>query len=211
MKIYFTSDPHFGHFNILKYEPTRMEELAYFIAEKMHFLLKDYTEEAWFDSALEYVNRLISSEDPEDRKEILQLHDNMIIDRWNKVVKSDDVVWILGDFSFYNKEKSKELLSKLKGIKKIVLGNHDHHSTSWFYDVGFAYVSDYPIVWSNDYILSHEPTESGDRTNIYGHIHLHNSEDVPTYQSKSICVCLERQNFTPKTLKQLLIEKEKLK
>ncbi len=208
MKIYFTSDPHFGHFNILKYEPSRVEELAYFIAEKMHFLLKECAEEDWVDSAFEYVNSLICSEDPEDHKEVVRLHDNMIIDRWNSVVKNDDIVWVLGDFSFYDKEKSKELLSRLKGIKKIVLGNHDRHSVSWFYDVGFTYVSDYPIVWSDDYILSHEPIEGGDRTNIYGHIHLHNSINISTYQPKSICVCLERQEFTPKTLKQLLKEQK---
>lgn len=47
----------------------------------------------------------------------------VIIKNWNEVVKKDDMVYVLGDFSFCSREMVKELVSKLNGRKILVAGN----------------------------------------------------------------------------------------
>lgn len=44
---------------------------------------------------------------------------------WNAEVSSDDSVFILGDFCFGTKNKWREILKRLNGIKYLVKGNHD--------------------------------------------------------------------------------------
>ena len=41
--------------------------------------------------------------------------DQELIRRWNETVSPEDTVYLLGDFSFYGKEKSTEILSALQG------------------------------------------------------------------------------------------------
>lgn len=48
-----------------------------------------------------------------------------LIRQWNEVVTSQDVVYILGDFSFYDWDMTEYILSRLKGQKFLVKGNHD--------------------------------------------------------------------------------------
>lgn len=47
----------------------------------------------------------------------------VIIKNWNEVVKKDDIVYFLGDFSFCSREQVKELVAKLNGRKIMVAGN----------------------------------------------------------------------------------------
>lgn len=49
-----------------------------------------------------------------------------IIEHWNKTVGEDDVVFHLGDFSFGNPNKTKEILDQLNGNVVFVRGNHDY-------------------------------------------------------------------------------------
>jgi calcineurin-like phosphoesterase family protein len=35
--------------------------------------------------------------------------DDLIIQKWNNSVKNDDIIFVLGDVSFYNQEKQKKL------------------------------------------------------------------------------------------------------
>lgn len=51
--------------------------------------------------------------------------EQLIIDRWNERVQEDDLVIVLGDFSFYGVYKTQQIMQELKGRKAIVLGNHD--------------------------------------------------------------------------------------
>ena len=80
-KIFFTSDLHFGHKNILAYD-----------------------------------NRPFNT---------IEEHDEALIKNWNGKVGDEDHVYILGDFSFYNANKSCEILDQLKGHKHLIIGNHD--------------------------------------------------------------------------------------
>jgi len=51
--------------------------------------------------------------------------DEALIAEWNSKVQPNDVVFHLGDFSFYGIDKTKEILSRLNGTIVFVLGNHD--------------------------------------------------------------------------------------
>lgn len=48
-----------------------------------------------------------------------------LIQNWNKTVKEEDIVFILGDFCFGDKSKWRQLLNSLNGTKYLVQGNHD--------------------------------------------------------------------------------------
>jgi calcineurin-like phosphoesterase family protein len=60
--------------------------------------------------------------------ETLEEHDQTLIDNINKVVKKDDIVFMLGDWAFGGRQNIYELWKQLncKNIH-LCLGNHDHH------------------------------------------------------------------------------------
>lgn len=51
--------------------------------------------------------------------------DEALISNWNRVVHANDVVYILGDLIFKADKAPSEYLSRLKGKKHLILGNHD--------------------------------------------------------------------------------------
>lgn len=53
--------------------------------------------------------------------------DEDMVRRWNAVVRPDDVIYHLGDFSFElgNAKRVRDIFSRLNGRKHLVLGNHD--------------------------------------------------------------------------------------
>lgn len=81
-----------------------------------------------------------------------------IITKHNSVVDPDDIVIILGDFSFKTGiERLTELTSKLNGHKFLVMGNHDKEEKPDIYlKAGFEDVFLTPIKFNGDY-YSHYP------------------------------------------------------
>ncbi|MCH4539453.1 metallophosphoesterase family protein [Ochrobactrum sp. A-1] len=51
--------------------------------------------------------------------------DDFLVDAWNSVVRSNDIVYHLGDFSFGGSAHAKAIFRRLNGRKILVLGNHD--------------------------------------------------------------------------------------
>lgn len=96
VKTYFTSDLHFGHKGILYFHPPRR------------------------DAAGITYDELIA-----DNKAAIAKHDEWLIDLWNKTVRREDFVYILGDFCLGNKEYTEKVLKQLKGKKFLIEGNHD--------------------------------------------------------------------------------------
>lgn len=128
-----------------------------------------------------------------------------LIENWNSVVTKNDLVIVLGDVAFTNKTKTKELVSRLNGQKYLVMGNHDRHRSIEFWrDAGFCYVSPYPIIYGGMFLMSHEPREktSDDFFYIYGHVH--GSEDYEDWTKHSACVSIERLNYKPAELADVL-------
>lgn len=104
MTIFFTSDNHFGHANVIKYS-------------KRPYLTPEQQQEL---------------EDTEKfggkwkvPKSCVDLMDQDMIVRWNQKVNPSDTVYLLGDFAFGNIDYIISILRQLNGNKVIVTGNHD--------------------------------------------------------------------------------------
>ena len=132
MNVYFTSDLHFGHKNIIRFD-----------------------------------NRPFKS---------VEEMDETLICNWNKKVNNDDLVYILGDISWYNDEKTCEIFSRLNGRKILIKGNHDRvHGNIKNY---FEEITDYKeITLDGKHItLCHYPIVFFNRHHygafmFYGHVH----------------------------------------
>lgn len=160
-KIFFTSDTHFGHENIIN-----------------------------------YCNRPFTD---------VQQMDSYLINAWNSVVHKEDIVYILGDFSFRTNVESSSICKKLNGTKYLVKGNHDESSNYAYRKMGFEDVYDHPIVLDTFLVLSHQPLPfiiGGPMVNIYGHVH--NSEMHSTFTRCSACVCTERHFYRPIALEDIM-------
>ena len=140
--------------------------------------------------------------------------DREMILRWNSVVGDNDLVYHLGDFCSGGRTRCRELLTRLKGHKFLVMGNHDQNLTphEWR-DLGFEECYDLPVVLNEFFILSHTPLyvcRSMPYANLYGHVHNH-----PSYRSvssRSACVSVERIGYTPvllETLRDKMLDAEK--
>lgn len=55
----------------------------------------------------------------------IQEHDQKLIDNWNAIVGRNDLVLILGDFSFKKARDTEIILKQLNGKKVLIRGNHD--------------------------------------------------------------------------------------
>ncbi|GKS13325.1 metallophosphatase [Paenibacillus chitinolyticus] len=126
----------------------------------------------------------------------------VMIQKWNAAVGSEDKVFHLGDFSFLNQERTQEIVRKLNGYKFLVLGNHDRgRSRSWWLDAGFDEVSEYPVLYKDFFLLSHEPVYMNKHmpyVNVHGHIHGQKYEGKNYFN-----VCVEHWDYTPLTFEQI--------
>lgn len=124
-----------------------------------------------------------------------------LIENWNGVVRKHDVVYHLGDFSFCGKEDRQKIFDQLRGIKKLVMGNHDSGSVKSYLEMGFKEVYPMPVLFQDRFLLSHDPLVlTDDRfVNIHGHIH---NRPAPTEQHFNVSV--ESINYTPIELQQII-------
>lgn len=101
--------------------------------------------------------------------------DKQLISNWNTQVKSEDEVWVLGDFTLLGPNQAESIriiLSKLKGQKHLVLGNHDELKPFKYVDIGFTSV--HTTIKVDDFILTHDPAVTCvDRKAqwLCGHVH----------------------------------------
>lgn len=126
----------------------------------------------------------------------------VMIEKWNAAVGSEDKVFHLGDFSFLNQERTREIVGRLNGYKYLILGNHDRgRSRSWWLDAGFDEVSEYPVLYKNFFLLSHEPLYMNKHmpyVNVHGHIHGQKYEGKNYFN-----VCVEHWDYTPLNFEQI--------
>ena len=124
--------------------------------------------------------------------------ENKIIENWNSSVFVNDEVFLLGDISAYDKERTISIIKRLNGKKSLIIGNHDIQDEHYYYDCGFSFVSRYPILYQNYWLLSHEPLYVNTNmpyANIFGHVHA--SPLYVTVSPQSFCVSVERINYAP--------------
>lgn len=58
-------------------------------------------------------------------EEQVDAHDEEIVARWNRHVRPEDIVWHLGDLSLVAPRRLTEIVPRLNGRIRLVLGNHD--------------------------------------------------------------------------------------
>lgn len=133
-----------------------------------------------------------------------------LIDRWNKVVGPNDVVYNLGDVCMSHRYL--HFQDRLNGTKHLIAGNHDPISgkkakkfnfNDYFETVG-------ALKELGGMILSHVPVhpQSLDRwdANVHGHLHanevmkLHNGQPTTHPDPRYLCVSVEHTNFKPISL-----------
>ena len=179
-KIFYISDLHFGHKNIISYDNRQ-----FFTVAEM---------------------------------------DQALIENWNSVVKKDDIVYVLGDVSWYNREEQKKIVKQLNGQKVLILGNHDTYGA---YDDGF--IAHYDYLETNDngrkVVLSHYPIVSYNGMyrgwyHLYGHVHNTTDDNMvksyfkqwedyylkPCYAVNVGCM-KPWMNYTPRTLDEIISAK----
>lgn len=146
MEVFFTSDLHFGHKNVM-----RFDDRPFASVEQM---------------------------------------DATIVQNWNKKVSRSDQVYILGDISWYNVQKTEELLSSLNGHKFLIYGNHDNKILSAARRTCDAVMNyhELHLQGNNHLVLMHYPITFFNRhhygaTMLYGHVHnSHEWQFVKNYQ-----------------------------
>ena len=115
----------------------------------------------------------------------LEEMDELMITRWNEVVKPHDRVYHLGDFSFYGAERTLAIRQKLHGQLHMIYGNHDRLLHSRSLSESFESFSAYKEikVSGQRLVLFHFPIESWHQVghgswHLHGHCHGNMPEDL---------------------------------
>lgn len=126
----------------------------------------------WFISDTHFGHENILEYEKEARPfySLEEMHEVMI-DKWNSVVKDKDIVFHVGDFAFGRANIS--IASRLNGKKRLILGNHDTYPIAEYmpyFDRIFG------MVHYKQCLLSHIPVHIGCLgsrwlLNIHGHLH----------------------------------------
>lgn len=162
----------------------------------------------WFISDTHFQHKNIIRFNGEDFNSVEE-RDEMLVDNWNSVVKEGDYVYHLGDVMFGSKETFKTLWPRLKGSKRLVVGNHD--DIKYMASGGFFKKITMWRQWDDkDLLFTHVPVHPSalnermanpDRAiNVHGHTHRHGSPDGP-YRS----VCVEMIGYKPIHLEDLIV------
>ncbi len=133
-----------------------------------------------------------------------------IIQKWNSVVKNDDIVYHLGDVGYGALQEIKEILQRLNGTKILLKGNHDFKiGTNTWKELGFLEVYKKKIILNN-LLLTHAPTEEvgENQINIFGHIH-DKTLDERFNKDNHICVSCDVVDYTPVSMNALERLKQK--
>lgn len=132
-------------------------------------------------------------------------HDEALIVNHNKVVRPQDSVWFGGDVFLSagdGKPFNYDLLDRMNGTKRLILGNHDTASKIENYKRYFAKILAYHEI-GKSIILSHVPVHPSQlehrfKFNIHGHVHS-NTLDDPRYFN----ISMEAIDYTPISLEQI--------
>lgn len=142
--------------------------------------------------------------------ETYQEADERMIENWNKVVKPGDKVYHLGDVYFGNAQTAWDLLARLNGQKRLILGNHDNGKDQVLQKI-FKKIEVWRMFPEFGLLLTHVPVHestlgrgmgpSEKMLNIHGHIHQN-----PSPSDNHQCVCVEQINYTPVHIEELRIK-----
>lgn len=161
------------------------------------------------DNIIKYCNRPFKNADYMNR---------VLIHNWNECVMPEDHAYILGDFSLKgpaHKDALESVVSRLNGIKHLILGNHDRLRAQEYLELGFASVHTM-MIWNirnpdngdtTLFRMVHDPcyAQIPDSLWLCGHVHnlwqdFHNPElNITVYN-----VGVDVHNYTPINLDELI-------
>lgn len=165
----------------------------------------------WFTADEHYGHKnMLSYEDrPFANVDILK---SELIDRNNSVVKSEDEVWHIGDFSMFGNDRPeyfKGILSRLNGTHHLVLGNHDRLKPFTYVRLGFVSVHtamQLPNMGKHRIILAHDPATyvamDKDVILLCGHVHSLFKDLLP--KEKVLNVGVDVRDFTPISIEEII-------
>lgn len=165
--LWWTSDEHFGHANIIKYCARPFATVPEMDAE--------------------------------------------MIRRWNAVVRPDETVMVIGDFSFHGEEVTTQILARLHGEKILVKGNHDRCKTDTYWKrVGFREVVQHWHVMLEQIgrvFIKHEPEPYGSSWPVQFNGHVHEKWKTKYYKTTGqvyINVGVDQWAFAPVSTQELV-------
>lgn len=156
--------------------------------------------EKWFISDTHFFHTNILKFTGDDGKRIrpfnsLEEMHEIMVERWNKLIKNGDFVYHLGDVTFQYHAPFNNLMHRLNGSKRLIVGNHDKLKQP-----GLLQHFDKVMFWhgfkESNFTASHIPLRlEGLRDgayNVHGHTHQRSLDD-PHY----INVSVEVRDYTP--------------
>ena len=162
-----------------------------------------------------------------DKRPVSTVEENerLISTNWNKAVSQGDIVYILGDSSYYDYHHTVRIFNKLNGKKVFLRGNHD----KWMNEPEnrcnhmkyheFLRVNDYLFGEHVTVALCHYPMCVWDKQfnggyHLYGHIHInkHPIVNCPDMERSFNVGCMTKlMNYTPRTLEDIVIRSQEFK
>lgn len=145
----------------------------------------------------------------------IEHHDEHMIQRWNAVVRENDIVFHLGDFAFSLKEKAdriKWIFSRLNGRKYLVIGNHDVTKQGELHPtlagLEWAEKPTHALrtkdggrdLWLSHYACRTWPSEHHGAVHFYGHSH---GKMPGIGRSRDVGVDMPDVDYTPRTFSEL--------
>lgn len=132
-----------------------------------------------------------------------EMHE-LMVERWNAEVKDNDYVYHLGDVTFQYHKPFQELMYRLKGDKRLIVGNHDKLKQEGLLK-HFSKVELWKGFKEEDFTCSHMPLRleslRDGHFNVHGHIHQNHMEDL-----HFINVCVEVRDYYPVHMDTILKE-----
>ncbi len=158
-----------------------------------------------------YHNNILKYETDRPYNSIEEMNE-ALIKNWNNKITNKDEIYILGDFSFGNKEQTINILNRLNGQKYLIKGNHDKVVKYPEVASKFAWVKDYYEIKKKQaghrIILFHYPINSWNAKHhgslhFYGHVHSYKHRGG-LQEKNSYNVGVDVNNYEPISLEEIL-------
>lgn len=138
----------------------------------------------------------------------------MMLARWRKIVKPDDVVLHLGDLvagddDVYESFRT-NVAPHLTGDKYIILGNHDKRKYDYYQDFGFKVIKPFSMTYRGYTVsFNHYPKFLNEADNarefhVHGHIHDHSYSRNELTRWGNINVSVEMMDYRPQRITRVL-------
>ena len=148
--------------------------------------------------------------------------DTALIRNWNDTVKSEDEVYILGDFTMLSAPKAHEYLTQLNGRKYFIKGNHDKFlkgNAFRPYEKDFEWIKDYHVLnlHNRQIILFHFPIAEWHQffrksIHLYGHVHNseHSLKRLSTLDGAMFNVGVDVWDYRPVSIDEIIVRADKI-